>query len=214
MQPFVKHRGRLAPLDRANVDTDQIIPKQFLKSIRKTGFGEGLFFDWRYGPDGEPDPGFELNRPRYQGASILLTRNNFGCGSSREHAVWAVLQYGFRAVLAPSRMEGGARIPAFADIFRNNSVKNGLLTVELPESIVEGLFKALAGTEGLDAEIDLEACRITLGDAGRTVIPFEILEETRRVLLGGLDEITQTLGIESDIRAFEAAHDTQMPRAS
>lgn len=213
MQPFVKHRGRLAPLDRANVDTDQIIPKQFLKSIRRTGFGESLFFDWRYGPDGEPDPGFELNRPRYRGASVLLTRNNFGCGSSREHAVWAVLQYGFRAVLAPSREAGGAVIPAFAEIFRNNAVKNGLLTVELPEPVIESLFRSVAETEGLEAEIDLEACRITLSDSARTVIPFAVAEETRRILLDGLDEITLTLGIESDIRAFETAHDPQTPRA-
>lgn len=213
MQPFVRYRGLMAPLDRANVDTDQIIPKQFLKSIRRTGFGESLFFDWRYGPDGEPDPVFELNRPRYRGAGILLTRNNFGCGSSREHAVWAVLQYGFRAVLAPSREEGGAVIPAFAEIFRNNSVKNGLLTIELPGPVVDGLFRSVAEAEGFEAEIDLEACKITLGDAARTVIPFEIAEETRRVLLGGLDEITLTLGIESEIRAFEAAHDPQPPRA-
>jgi 3-isopropylmalate/(R)-2-methylmalate dehydratase small subunit len=203
----------LAPLDRSNVDTDQIIPKQFLKSILRTGFGDSLFFDWRYGPEGDPDPDFELNQPRYAGASILLTRNNFGCGSSREHAVWAILQYGFRAVLAPSKSSDGSILPAFADIFRNNAVKNGLLTLELPEAVVDRLFAAVAATPGLEMEIDLRAGTMTLSDAGETVIPFEVGEETRRILLGGLDEISMAFGIEPEIRAFEKTHDPQTPRA-
>src|SRR3989338_9815237 len=131
MQSFKSHRGKLATLDRSNVDTDQIIPKQFLKSIKRTGFGESLFFDWRYLPDGKPDPNFELNAPRFKNASILGVRNNFGCGSSREHAVWAIQQYGFHVVVAPRRDQGGVRVPAFADIFRSNCGKNGLLTIEL-----------------------------------------------------------------------------------
>src|SRR3989338_8290756 len=120
MNPLKTHRGLIAPLDRSNVDTDQIIAKQFLKSIKRTGFGENLFYDWRFKPDGKPDPDFPLNQPRFKTASILVSRNNFGCGSSREHAVWAVLQYGFKVVVAPSKETAGGRIPAFADIFRNN----------------------------------------------------------------------------------------------
>jgi 3-isopropylmalate/(R)-2-methylmalate dehydratase small subunit len=144
MDPFVSHRGIIATLDRSNVDTDAIIPKQFLKSIKRTGFGPSLFFDWRYLPDGKDNPAFELNAPRFKGASILVARNNFGCGSSREHAVWAVAQYGFRAVVAPRREVGGEIVPGFADIFRNNCVKNGVLTIELSEAEVEEIFQLVA----------------------------------------------------------------------
>src|SRR3989338_5203717 len=143
MKPFKTHRGLIAPLDRANVDTDQIIAKQFLKSIARTGFGPQLFYDWRYAADGKPNPKFSLNLPRYKNASVLVTRNNFGCGSSREHAVWAIVQYGFQAVIAPWRASGGQNIPAFADIFRNNSFKNSLLTIELSEPEVEKILKLL-----------------------------------------------------------------------
>src|SRR3989338_1077257 len=136
MEAFKSHRGIIATLDRSNVDTDQIIPKQFLKSIKRTGFEHNLFYDWRFLPDGKPNPAFELNQDSFKNASILVTRNNFGCGSSREHAVWAIQQYGFKAVIAPWKEINGSRIPAFADIFRSNSTKNGLLTVELKEAEV------------------------------------------------------------------------------
>ncbi len=162
IDPFTQHKGIIAPLDRANVDTDQIIAKQFLKSIKRTGFGEHLFHDWRYDDQGKPEPDFALNDPKFSGASILVARNNFGCGSSREHAVWAVQQYGFRAVIAPARGEGDNRVPAFADIFRNNSVKNGLLTVELSEDEVEEIFQMVGRFPGLEARIDLEEQRVTL----------------------------------------------------
>src|SRR3990167_4133178 len=161
MEPFRNHRGLIATLDRANVDTDQIIPKQFLKSIQRTGFEKNLFYDWRYLGDGKPNPDFELNQERFRGAAILVTRNNFGCGSSREHAVWAVQQYGFKAVIAPRSEHVGSVVPAFADIFRNNSTKNGLLTVELKESEVEEIFQMTARYKGLQATIDLEHQRMT-----------------------------------------------------
>jgi len=141
MKPFETFRGIIAVLDRANIDTDQIIPKQFLKSIGRTGFGESLFYDWRFLPDGKPNPAFPLNFEQFRKASILVVRNNFGCGSSREHAVWAIQQYGFRAVIAPRAGRGGAEIPAFADIFRTNCAKNRLLTVELNEAEVEKVFQ-------------------------------------------------------------------------
>ena len=140
MDAFTTHRGLLATLDRSNVDTDAIIPKQFLKSIKRTGFGESLFFDWRYQTDGKPNPAFELNAPRFAGATILVTRNNFGCGSSREHAVWAVMQYGFRVVIAPRREVGGAVVPAFADIFRKSSRR---ALVQLPIKMVSGLISVI-----------------------------------------------------------------------
>ena len=159
MEAFKTHRGIVATLDRANVDTDQVIPKQFLKSIKRTGFGEALFFDWRYLSDGSPDPKFELNAPHLKGASILVARNNFGCGSSREHAVWAVVQYGFKVVIAPYAQRGGAKVPGFADIFRNNAVKNGLLTVELAEAEVEEIFQMAGRFKGLQATIDLDEQR-------------------------------------------------------
>lgn len=210
MEPFKTHKGLVAVLDRANVDTDQIIPKQFLKSIQRTGFGPALFFDWRYLADGSPDPAFELNALRFTGASVLVTRNNFGCGSSREHAVWAVRQYGFRVVIAPWQMRGETRVPAFADIFCSNAVKNGLLTVELSEAEVDALVEAAAATPGLQATVDLG--RQTVAVAGRTAMEFrfDLDPATRETLLGGLDEIEQTLRCAEDIRRFEAGHDIQM----
>ncbi|MBM4154205.1 MAG: 3-isopropylmalate dehydratase small subunit [Lentisphaerae bacterium] len=214
MEPFVKHTGLVAVLDRANVDTDQIIPKQFLKSIRRTGFGPALFFDWRYLADASPDPAFELNAPRFAGASVLVTRNNFGCGSSREHAVWAVRQYGFRVVIAPWQMRGETRVPAFADIFRNNSVKNGLLTVELAEAEIDAIVVAVAATPGLRATVDLERQTVSLAGPSPMELRFEIDPTVRETLLGGLDEVQQTLQFEADIRRFEAGHDAQLPAAA
>jgi 3-isopropylmalate/(R)-2-methylmalate dehydratase small subunit len=210
MEPFKTHKGLVAVLDRANVDTDQIIPKQFLKSIKRTGFGSALFFDWRYLADGSPDAAFELNAPRFAGALILVTRNNFGCGSSREHAVWAVRQYGFRVVLAPWQMRGETRVPAFADIFRNNAVKNGLLTVELSEAEIDALVKAVASTPGLQATVDLERQTVSVASPRAMAFQFDIDAATRETLLGGLDEIEQTLRCAEDIRRFEAGHDIQM----
>lgn len=209
MIPFVRHTGIVATVDRANIDTDAIIPKQYLKSIRRTGFETGLFSDWRYLPDGTPDPAFALNRPEFKGASILLTRNNFGCGSSREHAVWAIAQFGFRAIIAPTQGEGEGRIPAFADIFRGNSIRNGLLCIELDPGTVESLFASVRAHPGVQAAIDLEAQSIRL-PAGAPPIRFEIDPGVKNILLYGLDDIAQTLNIEADITAFERRHDTQL----
>lgn len=210
MEPFKTHRGIVATLDRANVDTDQIIPKQFLKSIKRTGFGESLFFDWRYGPDGKPDPDFELNQERFKGRSILVVRNNFGCGSSREHAVWAIAQDGYKVVIAPSRGEGERRIPGFADIFRNNSVKNGLLTVELTESEVQAIFDAVARFEGLEATVDLDEQRVVLHLDEEESFHFDMDPGVKEHLSRGLDEIALTLEYHSDIDAFERTHNAQM----
>ena len=199
MTPFKDHRGRLATLDRANVDTDQIIPKQFLKSIARTGFGKGLFYDWRSRPDGTPNPEFELNAPRFTGASILVTRGNFGCGSSREHAVWAIQQDGFRAVIAPS----------FADIFRNNSVKNGLLAVELQEAEVEEIFQMVGRYAGLEATVDLDEQRVTLHLPEELAFHFTIDPGIKGHLIHGLDAIGLTLKQEAAIADFEARHNPQ-----
>jgi len=211
MEPFQKHRGRIAVIDRANIDTDQIIPKQFLKSISRTGFDRGFMFDWRFLPDGSLNPDFELNQPRFQGASILAAGNNFGCGSSREHAVWAVVQYGFRVVIAPWAEQDGTRIPAFADIFRNNSVKNGLLTIELAPDEVRRIIDAVEAHPGLEATVDLENQKITLhtGETPEPEIPFQVDPAVRRQLLDGLDEIGLTLQHEAAIADFEARHDPQ-----
>lgn len=194
MQPFVRHTGLVLPLDRSDVDTDQIIPKQFLKRIERTGFGQFLFYDWRYLEDGSPNPDFILNRPEYQGASILLARRNFGCGSSREHAPWALADYGFRALIAPS----------FADIFYNNSLKNGLLPVRLDESLVEELFRRCRATPGYRLTVDLQEC-LVLDDQGFKA-SFEIDPFRRRCLLEGLDDIALTLQLEDKIAAYERAH--------
>lgn len=211
MDPFTTHTGRVATLDRANVDTDQIIPKQFLKSIRRTGFGPALFFDWRYLPDGSPDPAFELNQPRFAGATILAVRNNFGCGSSREHAVWALQQYGFRVIIAPWIERDGQRMPAFAEIFRGNAARNGLLLAEMEASAVEAVFEAARGEAGATATVDLRNRTVTLHGLAARVLPFEIDDETRQALLDGVDEVRRTLMFEEDIRAFEQRHDPQMP---
>jgi 3-isopropylmalate/(R)-2-methylmalate dehydratase small subunit len=191
MQPFERHSGRVAALPRANVDTDQIIPKQFLKRIERTGFGPSLFFDWRYLADGSPDPAFELNRLQYAGATILVTGPNFGCGSSREHAPWALADYGFRAVLAPS----------FADIFYGNCCQNGLLPVVLQEADIGELIRRAEGPRPYHLTVDLEACRVSDGDgfaAGFTIEPYR-----REMLLRGLDEIGRTLEQEARIAGFE-----------
>jgi 3-isopropylmalate/(R)-2-methylmalate dehydratase small subunit len=192
MQPFVSHAGRVAVLPRANVDTDQIIPKQFLKRIERTGFGPCLFYDWRYLSDGTPNPEFELNRPAATGASILLTGENFGCGSSREHAPWALADYGFRVIVAPS----------FADIFFGNCCQNGLLPVALPESAVTELFRrADQTTRGYELTVDLAGQRVF--DRSGFDVEFEIDPYRRQMLLEGLDEIGRTLLHEVRIAAFE-----------
>jgi 3-isopropylmalate/(R)-2-methylmalate dehydratase small subunit len=200
MQPFRLHKGRVAPLDRANVDTDQIIPKQFLKRIERTGFGEFLFYDWRRSTDGQPDPAFPLNQPRYKGASVLVAGKNFGCGSSREHAVWALEDFGFRAVVAPS----------FADIFANNCVQNGVLTVVLPEEQVSQIIRRAAEFPDYQLTIDLE--RRKIGDDQGFSADFQIEESTRHRLLHGLDDIGLTLLQEAEIAAYEARH--PVPAAS
>ena len=192
MEPFVKLTGVAAPLDRVNVDTDQIIPKQFLKRIERTGFGQFLFFDWRYLGDGKtPNPDFELNQPQYQGATILITGKNFGCGSSREHAPWALADYGFKAILAPS----------FADIFYNNCFKNGMLPVTLPEDTIAMLLER-AKTPGYRMTVDLEG--LTVSDTQGFSMPFEVDAFRRHCLLNGLDDIGLTLQHEPDITAYEA----------
>jgi 3-isopropylmalate/(R)-2-methylmalate dehydratase small subunit len=201
MQKFTLHKGLVAPMDRANVDTDAIIPKQFLKSIRKTGFGPNLFDEWRYLDKGEPgipesdrkpNPDFVLNQPRYKGSSILITRKNFGCGSSREHAPWAIDQYGFRAVIAPS----------FADIFFNNCFKNGLLPIVLPEATVDMLFNEVFAFPGYELTIDLE--RQVIGRPQGEEIPFEVQAFRKYCLLNGFDDIGLTLRQKDKIKAFEA----------
>ena len=209
MEAFKAFKGIVATLERANVDTDQIIPKQFLKSIERTGFGPALFFDWRYLKDGTPDPAFELNDPLREGASVLVAGNNFGCGSSREHAVWAVQQYGFRAVIAPWRGEGDKRIPGFADIFKNNSYGNGLLVIELSSDEVQWIFDAAKGRK-LEATVDLEAQTVTVRGAEERVFRFDITSDVKEKLLSGLDAIGLTLQHEAEITAFEATHDVQM----
>ena len=190
MNAFRKHTGLVAPLDRANVDTDQIIPKQFLKRIERTGFGEFLFYDWRYSPDGRPNPSFVLNEPRYKGASILVADKNFGCGSSREHAPWALAEYGFRVIIAPS----------FADIFANNCFKNGMLPITLTTDKVHEIMRRAQQQEGYELTVDLE--RQMIGDS----IPFTVGEFQRYCLLEGLDDIGLTLRHEDAIRAYELSH--------
>lgn len=192
MQAFVRVTGLVAPLDRVNVDTDQIIPKQFLKRIERTGFGQFLFYDWRRRPDGTEDPAFVLNHPRYRGASILLARNNFGCGSSREHAPWALLDYGFLSIVAPS----------FADIFYNNCFKNGILPVQLPEEAIEELFQRALAREGYRLTVDLEQCLVS--DEAGLALPFEVDPFRRECLLRGLDDIGLTLRHQEKIQAYEA----------
>ena len=194
MNKFIQHTGLVAPLDRANVDTDQIIPKQFLKRIERTGFGEFLFYDWRYLPDGKPDPSFVLNEPRYHGASILVTDKNFGCGSSREHAPWALGEYGFRVIIAPS----------FADIFANNCFKNGMLPIALEASQVREIMSRAQQQEGYELTVDLK--RQTIEDSSGLSILFVVGEFQRYCLLEGLDDIGLTLRHEDAIRAYEKDH--------
>ncbi|NNG22415.1 3-isopropylmalate dehydratase small subunit [Telluria aromaticivorans] len=209
MDKFTVHEGLVAPLDRANVDTDAIIPKQFLKSIRRTGFGPNLFDEWRYLDHGEPgqdctnrplNPDFVLNQPRYAGASILLARKNFGCGSSREHAPWALQQYGFRAIVAPG----------FADIFFNNCYKSGLLPIVLPEEAVDGLFMAVEASPGFTLVVDLEQQLIKSED-GSLSYGFAIDDFRKYCLLNGLDDIGLTLRHADEIRDFEARHLAAQP---
>lgn len=213
MNAFTVHRGRVVTLDRANVDTDQIIAKQFLKSILRTGFGPHLFHDWRYLPDGRPDPSFTLNHPRFKDASILVTRENFGCGSSREHAVWAIRQYGFNVVIAPWRVSGQERISAFADIFRSNSFKNALLTVELAPEQVERIFQLTREHAGLEITADLVAQRIVVHAPEEVSFSFEIDAAIKERLVNGLDEIGITLKNVSAIDAFEKRHNALIPAA-
>jgi 3-isopropylmalate/(R)-2-methylmalate dehydratase small subunit len=194
MRPFTTHTGLVLPLERANVDTDQIIPKQFLKRIERTGFGKFLFFDWRYLDDGASNPQFELNFPQYAGATVLVARKNFGCGSSREHAPWALEDYGFRAIIAPS----------FADIFYNNCFKNGLLPIRLAESEVDALFRRAAEHPGYQLTVDLEGQTVT--DQFGLSQPFEVDAFRRHCLLDGLDDIGLTLAHEAKITAYERAH--------
>lgn len=208
MKPFTLHQGLVAPLDRANVDTDAIIPKQFLKSIKRSGFGPNAFDEWRYLDHGEPgmdnskrqiNPDFVLNQLRYQGASVLLTRENFGCGSSREHAPWALEDYGFRAIIAPS----------YADIFFNNCFKNGMLPIVLSDAIVESLFKAVDENTGYQLTIDLDKQTVNTPD-GQSYM-FDVDAVRKHNLLNGLDDIGLTLQHVDAIKAFEVKHKASQP---
>ena len=208
MQAFTVHQGLVAPIDRANVDTDAIIPKQFLKAIARTGFGPNLFDEWRYLDKGEPgqdpasrrpNPDFVLNLPRYAGASVLLARRNFGCGSSREHAPWALDQYGFRAIIAPS----------YADIFFNNCFKNGLLPIALPESVVAQLFDEVLAFPGYSLTVDLPRQVVVKADGSET--PFEVQAFRKYCLVNGFDDIGLTLRHADKIKAFEAERLARMP---
>lgn len=208
MEKFTTMTGLVAPMDRSNVDTDAIIPKQFLKSIKRSGFGPNLFDEWRYLDHGEPgmdnskrllNPDFVLNQPRYSGASVLLARENFGCGSSREHAPWALLDFGFRVIIAPS----------YADIFFNNCFKNGILPIVLDAQVVDGLFQAVAANEGYQLTVDLEAQTITTPEGES--ISFDVEEFRKHCLLNGLDDIGLTLQHVDDIRAYEARRSAEAP---
>ncbi len=194
MKPFTVHRGLVAPIDRVNVDTDQIIPKQFLKRIERTGFGQFLFYDWRFGADGKNGGGFVLDEPRYAGASILVAGKNFGCGSSREHAVWALADFGFRAVISSS----------FADIFANNSTKNGFLAVRLSDDETAELMRRAQEIERYELTVDLEQCEVR--DDGGFRANFPVDEFVRHCLINGLDDIGLTLQHEAEIGAYEARH--------
>ena len=208
MDKFEKMTGLVAPMDRSNVDTDAIIPKQFLKSIKRSGFGPNLFDEWRYLDHGEPgmdnskrtlNPDFVLNQSRYEGVSVLLARENFGCGSSREHAPWALLDYGFRVIIAPS----------YADIFFNNCFKNGIVPIVLDAKIVDGLFQSVAANEGYQLTVDLEAQTITTPDGES--IAFEVEEFRKHCLLNGLDDIGLTLQHVDDIKAYEKRRSAEAP---
>jgi 3-isopropylmalate/(R)-2-methylmalate dehydratase small subunit len=194
MKAFANFTGLVAPLDRSNIDTDQIIPKQFLKAVVRSGLGRGLFFDWRFTPDGKNNPDFVLNHPQYKGAEILVARANFGSGSSREHAVWALQDFGFRAVIAPS----------FADIFFNNCGKNGLVTIILKPEEVEAIFNAIATQPGYKLSVDLAGQKVA--DAAGWSAHFEIAPHSKRVLLEGLDDVALTLEHAGAIATYEASH--------
>jgi 3-isopropylmalate/(R)-2-methylmalate dehydratase small subunit len=197
MQPFTTHSGLVLPFDRVDVDTDQMVPKQFLKLLTREGYGRILFYDWRYLPGEKPNPDFILNHPRYQGASVMLTRRNFGCGSSREHAAWAVADYGFRAVIGPS----------FADIFFKNCASNGILAIVLPEDQVDELFRRAEANVGYQLHIDLP--NQTVRDDQGLELKFEIDDFRKQMLLKGLDEIGLTLESDADITVYEKAHDPE-----
>jgi len=208
MEKFTTMMGLVAPMDRSNVDTDAIIPKQFLKSIKRSGFGPNLFDEWRYLDHGEPgmdnsvrpvNADFVLNQPRYSGASVLLARENFGCGSSREHAPWALLDFGFRVIIAPS----------YADIFFNNCFKNGILPIVLDTQVVDALFKSVAAAEGYQLTVDLEAQTITTPEGES--IPFDVEAFRKHCLLNGLDDIGLTLQHVDDIRAYETRRGAEAP---
>jgi 3-isopropylmalate/(R)-2-methylmalate dehydratase small subunit len=208
MEKFIRQEGLVVPLDRSNVDTDAVIPKQYLKSIKRTGYGPNLFDEWRYLDHGEPgmdhskrplNKDFVLNQSRYRGATVLLARENFGCGSSREHAPWALLQYGFQAVVAPS----------FADIFYNNSLKNGLLLIKLDPKVVDRLFKEVEGQPGYRLAVDLEAQTVTA--PGGESFKFDIDPFAKHSLLNGLDEIGLSLEHATEIKAFEQMHRESQP---
>ena len=195
MQPFIKHEGLVVPMDRSDIDTDQLVPKQFLKRVERSGFGKFLFFDWRYlNDDYEENPSFELNQPMYRNATILLARRNFGCGSSREHAPWAIADYGFKVILASS----------FADIFYNNSFKNGYLPIKLSEELIDDLFERERMYRPYKLSVDLENCKIT--DEHGLDVQFEIDDFRRDCLLNGWDDIGLTLRYEDKILAYEKAH--------
>jgi len=194
MQPLIQHTGVVVPMDRSDVDTDQLMPKQFLKRIERSGFGQFLFFDWRFLSDGSDNPEFELNHPDWRNASILLARKNFGCGSSREHAPWGLADYGFRVLIAPS----------FADIFYNNCFKNGMVPIKLPEEQVEMLFQLAEKNKPLTLTVDLEKMLITNGK--QLSIPFELDAFRRNCLMHGLDDIGLTLQHETEIAAYEKRH--------
>ena len=202
MSPFRTHTGRVASLDRSDVDTDQIIPKQFLKRVERTGFGQFLFYDWRFLPDGQPNPAFPLNDSRYRGASILLAGKNFGCGSSREHAPWALADYGFRAVIAPS----------FADIFANNCMKNGLLPVVLTDAETGELMRRASEIESYEVTVNLENKTVTDGQGFSA--KFHIGEFQRNCLLEGLDDVGLTLKHDAEIAAYESRRPVWTPRVS
>lgn len=203
MDKFETFSGVVCAVDRANIDTDALIPKEHLKSIKRTGFGPALFSDWRFNDDGSDNADFILNQPKTKGASILVGRNNFGCGSSREHAVWAVAQQGFKVVIAP--LEGD--IPGFADIFRNNCAKNGVLTVQLSSAQVDQIFKMAAADEPLEATVNLEEQKVVFKDRE---FSFEVDQAVKEKLLQGLDDIAESLLYEADITGFESQHNSQL----
>ena len=206
MEKFTTFTGTVCAVDRANIDTDALIPKEHLKSVKRTGFGSALFSDWRYNDDGSDNAEFILNQPKAHGASILVGRNNFGCGSSREHAVWAVAQQGFKVIIAPVE----ADIPGFADIFRNNCAKNGVLTVQLSSEQVDRIFEMAMADEPLEATIDLDGQKVSFKDLE---FAFEVDPAVKKKLLQGLDDIAESLLFEDEIAGFEKQHSTQLSAA-